>query len=145
MTYFTTGKIFLIPSFDLEVKELEKIDRFMIFLENSNVGKVISRYVKNSSQKGGRPNCNYYRLFATILFGFAFDKYTLREIESACKFDLRYITIMEQTHVNFSTICKFINKVIVPNEKEIFALICTQIKKELRLEFEDAFIDGTKF
>lgn len=145
MTYFTTGKIFLIPSFDLEVKELEKIDRFMIFLENSNVGEVISRYVKNNSQKGGRPNCNYYHLFATILFGFAFDKYTLREIESACKFDLRYITIMEQTHVNFSTICKFINKVIVPNEKEIFALICTQIKKELRLEFEDAFIDGTKF
>lgn len=145
MTYFTTGKIFLIPSFDLEVKELEKIDRFMLFLENSKVGEVISRYVKNNSQKGGRPNCNYYRLFATILFGFAFDKYTLREIEAACKFDLRYITIMEQTHVNFSTICKFINKVIVPNEKEIFALICTQIKKELRLEFEDAFIDGTKF
>lgn len=145
MTYFTTGKIFLIPSFDLEVKEMEKIDRFMLFLENSKVGEVISRYVKNDSHKGGRPNCNYYRLFATILFGFAFDKYTLREIESACRFDLRYITIMEQTHVNFSTICKFINKVIVPNEKEIFALICTQIKKELRLEFEDAFIDGTKF
>ena len=144
MTYFTTSKIFLVPSFELDVKESEKIDKFLLFLENSQVGNVITKYVKNNTSKGGRPNCNYYRLFAAILFGFAFDKYTLREIEKACKFDLRYITIMEQTFVNYSTISKFINNVIVPNEKEVFSLICKQLKKELNIAFEDAFIDGTK-
>lgn len=144
MTYFTTSKIFLVPSFELDVKESEKIDKFLLFLENSQVGNVITKYVKNNTSKGGRPNCNYYRLFAAILFGFAFDKYTLREIEKACKFDLRYITIMEQTFVNYSTISKFINNVIVPNEKEVFSLICKQLKKELNITFEDAFIDGTK-
>ena len=95
MSYFTTSKIFLVPSFDLDEKEQKKIDRFLCFLENSGVGDIISKYI-NKSDKGGRPNCNYYRLFATILFGFAFDKYTLRGIESACKFDLRYISLMEQ-------------------------------------------------
>ncbi len=144
MTYFTTGKIFLVPTFDLDVKERNKIDNFLLFLEKSQVGDVINRYIKNNTSKGGRPNCNYYHLFATILFGFAFDKYTLREIESACKFDLRYITIMGQTFVDYSTISKFINNVIVPNEKEIFSLICKQLKKELNIDFEDAFIDGTK-
>ena len=144
MTYFTTSKIFLVPSFELDVKESEKIDKFLLFLENSQVGNVITKYVKNNTSKGGRPNCNYYRLFAAILFGFAFDKYTLREIEKACKFDLRYITIIEQTFVNYSTISKFINNVIVPNEKEVFSLICKQLKKELNITFEDAFIDGTK-
>ena len=144
MPYFIISKIFLIPSFDLEVKEREKIDRFLLFLENSQVGNVISKYVKNNTIKGGRPNCNYYKLFATILYGFAFDKYTLREIESACKFDLRYITIMEQQQVNYSTISRFINTVIVPNEQLIFSLICNQLKNELSIEFEDAFIDGTK-
>ena len=144
MPYFIISKIFLIPSFDLEEKEREKIDRFLLFLENSQVGNVISKYVKNNTVKGGRPNCNYYKLFATILYGFAFDKYTLREIESACKFDLRYITIMEQQQVNYSTISRFINTVIVPNEQLIFALLCSQLKKELNIEFDDVFIDGTK-
>lgn len=69
MTYFTTSKIFLVPSFELDVKESEKIDKFLLFLENSQVGNVITKYVKNNTSKGGRPNCNYYRLFAAILFG----------------------------------------------------------------------------
>ena len=53
MPYFIISKIFLIPSFDLEVKEREKIDRFLLFLENSQVGNVISKYVKNNTIKGG--------------------------------------------------------------------------------------------
>ena len=132
MSYFTTSKIFLVPSFDLDEKEQKKIDRFLCFLENSGVGDIISKYI-NKSDKGGRPNCNYYRLFATILFGFAFDKYTLRGIESACKFDLRYISLMEQEQVDYSTIARFINKVIIPNEQKIFSLICFQKRNEYRV------------
>lgn len=144
MAYFNTSKVFLTPSFDLEEKEQRKIDRYLCFLENSRVGEIISKYVKYKSSNGGRPNCNYYRLFATILYGFAFDRYTLRKIEEATKFDLRYITIMEQVQVNYSTIARFINTVIVPNEQQIFSLLCLQLKKELNIDFEDAFIDGTK-
>lgn len=145
MSYFTTGKIFLVPSFDLEEKEQQKINQFLQFLEDSGVGAVISKYIQNETQKGGRPNCNYYRLFAVICYGFSFDRCTLREIENACRFDLRYITIMEQCQVDYTTIARFINKVIVPNEEEIFSLLCKQIKKETRILFEDAFIDGTKY
>lgn len=145
MYYFTTSKLFLLPSFDIEVEEQRKIDKFLLFLDNSGVGKIINKYIKNETSKGGRPSCNYYRLFATILYGFAFDKCTLRELETACKFDLRYITLMEQIKIDYTTISKFINKVIVPNEKEIFSKLCLQIKKEAEIEFDDAFIDGTKF
>ena len=145
MSYFTTGKIFLLPSFDLEVKEQQKINQFLQFLEDSGVGAVISKHVQNGTQKGGRPNCNYYRLFAVICYGFAFDRCTLREIENACKFDLRYITIMEQCQVDYTTIARFINKVIVPNEDEFFSLLCKQLKKETGILFDDAFIDGTKY
>ena len=51
MTYFTTSKIFLVPSFELDVKESEKIDKFLLFLENSQVGNVITKYVKNNTSK----------------------------------------------------------------------------------------------
>lgn len=135
----------MLPSFDLEVEEQRKIDKFLLFLDNSGVGEIINRYIKNEISKGGRPSCDYYRIFATILYGFAFDKCTLRELETACKIDLRYITLMEQTKVDYTTFSKFINKVIMPNEKEIFSKLCSQIKKEAEIEFDDAFIDGTKF
>ena len=119
MPYFNTGKIFLVPSFDLEVKERLKMEKFLTLLDNSGVGEIIDKYIKNNTPSGGRPGYNYYRLFATILYGFAFDRYTLRELEDACRFDLRYIYLMEQETPVHTKFCEFINKVIVPNEEEI--------------------------
>ena len=145
MPYFNTGKIFLIPSLDLDVKEREKIDKFLALLDDSGVGRIVDKYIKNNTPSGGRPGYNYYRLFATILYGFAFDRYTLRELEEACMFDLRYIYLMEQETPRHTKFCEFINKVIVPNEEEIFSLINSEIQKVTGIEFEDAFIDGTKY
>ena len=145
MPYFNTEKIFLVPSLDLEVKEKEKMIKFLTLLDNSGVGNVVDRYIKNNTILGGRPGYNYYRLFATILYGFAFDRYTLRDLEDACKYDLRYIYLMEQETPRYTKFCEFINKVIVPNEEEIFSLINLEIKKEIGIIFEDAFIDGTKY
>ena len=116
MPYFNTGKIFLVPSLDLDVKEREKMDKFLALLDGSGVGGIIDRYIKSNTPSGGRPGYNYYRLFATILYGFAFDRYTLRELEEACMFDLRYMYLMEQETPRHTKFCEFINKVIVPNE-----------------------------
>ena len=133
--------------FELEVKQKELLNLFLLMLENSGVGNLIQKYVKNDTKLGGRPNCNYHRLFAAILYGFAFDRFTLRELEDAFQYDLRYIYLMDSTQVDFTTICKFINKVIVPNEEEIFSLIMIQLANEVSivLSESDAFIDGTKY
>ena len=144
MGYFNTRKMFLTPSFELNVEEEEKLLKFLLFLENSNVSSIINKYIENNKGKGGRPNVNYYNLFATIIYGFTFGRDTLRDLEDACLYDLRYIFLMEQTKVSYSTFSHFINKVIVPNEKEIFSLLNLQIKKELNIDFDDAFIEGTK-
>ncbi len=109
MGHFSIGKVFLVPSFDLEEKERRKIDRFLLFLDDSGVGDVVARYVRNGTPSGGRPNCNYYRLFAAILYGFAFDRYTVRDLADACMYDLRYVALMELTFVDYSTVAKFIN------------------------------------
>lgn len=145
MPYFIIEKIFLVPSFELDVKQQEKIFNFLSFLENSGVAEIISKYVKNKSSLGGRPGYNYYHLFAVIIYGFAFKRYTLRELEDACKHDIRFIFIMEQQMPDHSTICDFINKVIVPNESKIFSCLNIQMQKELSLSFKNAYIDGTKY
>lgn len=145
MPYFNTKKFFLFSSFDLEEKEEQKIDKFLSFLDDSSVGIVIDRYIKNNTSSGGRPGYNYFRLFATILYGFAFNRLTLRELSDACKYDLRYIYLMEQERPSYTTFCEFINKVIVPNEEEIFSLINKEICIKTNTDFNDAFIDGTKY
>ncbi len=145
MSYFNTKRLFLVPSFDIEVQEQEKIEKFLMLLDNSGVSNVISKYINNNTSKGGRSGYNYYRLFATIIYGFAFTKCTLRELADACKYDLRFIFLLEQERPRHTKFCDFINRIIVPNEQEIFALISTQIAKEMDIKMDDAFIDGTKF
>ena len=145
MPYFNMERTFLLPSLDLEVKEREKMIKFLSLLNRSGVGNVIDKYINNNTGLGGRPGYDYYRLFATILYGFAFGRCTLRDLEDACKYDLRYIYLMEQATPTYTKFCDFINRVIVPNEDEIFSLINQEIKREIGVEFEDAFIDGTKF
>ena len=148
MGYFTGHQAFFVASLSLNekyVKEVDKLNRFSHLLESSQVGDIISKYVNNTSNKGGRPNVNYYNLFMAILYGFTFGNSTLREIENSCLYDIRYITIMGERFPDHSTICSFINKVIVPNESIIFGLIMKEIIKEMKIELEDAFIDGTKF
>lgn len=145
MTNFTTRKLFLVPSFELDVKETEKLDRFLCVLEKSGVDEIFP--IKDSSllEKGGRPSYNSYDLFATILYGFAFGSPTLRELETSCKYDLRYFYLMQQerpTHIRFG---EFINTVILPNRNRIFSMITNQIIKECHLEIKDIFIDGSKF
>ena len=147
MPYYTIEKQYLFIPFELKVKQKELLNRFLLMLENSGVGDLIQKYVKNDTELGGRPNCNYHRLFASILYGFAFDRFTLRDLEDAFEYDLRYIYLMDSVQVDFTTICKFINKVIVPNEEEIFSLIMKQLATDvgLVLSESDAFIDGTKY
>jgi transposase len=145
MSYFNTKRLFLVPSFDIEVQEQEKIERFLTLSDNSEVANIISKYINNNTSKGGRSGYNYYRLFATIIYGFTFTKCTLRELADACKYDLRFIFLMEQERPRHTKFCDFINRIIVPNEEEIFALISTQIAKEMDIKMDDAFIDGTKF
>ncbi len=145
MAYFSTRKLFLTPSFDLPKKEVEIFDRYYGFLEDSGIAEVIRKYENNTSSVGGRPNVNYYNLFAVILYGFAYGRETLREIEEACQYDIRFISIMEEVRPAYTTISNFINKVIVPNEEEIFGTINKQVMKELNIDMKDVFVDGTKF
>ncbi|MDD7263630.1 MAG: transposase [bacterium] len=94
MGYFTTIQMLLDIPTSLEVKEREEIDSFLLLLEESNVGEIITKNIKSNTSKGGRIGYNKYRMFAMILYGFSYYKVTLRELENACKFDIRFMYIM---------------------------------------------------
>ena len=144
MGYFITSKVLLDIPYTLDVEEKQKIDKFLGFLEETGVGDIISKYVKNNTSKGGRPNVDYYRLFAVIIYAFSYSKATLRQIETLCRFDLRYLHMMYGVAPDFTTISRFINNILLENEREIFYLITFAVAREMKLTFDNFYIDGTK-
>lgn len=144
MKYFTIKRqLFLVHQPNM-LEEYEKIDKFMKILEEFGVSKIIKNVnLKNQICKG-RIGYNSYNLFATIIYCFSKFKDTLRDIEDKCIFDLRVNYIMEGKIPNYSTICLYINNYILPYQYEIFTTINKQIIKELNLNIDNVYNDGTK-
>jgi transposase len=144
MGYFSTRQTFFLYSYTSEVEEYFKLDQYLQFLEDSGVGEILKSVKTNNRPQGGRPEYNRYDMFATILFGFAFTSGSLRDIESSCKYDIRFMTLMRGKKPHFTIIGNYINDYIVPHAEEIFGAVTRQLIKVLNLELEDIFIDGTK-
>lgn len=144
MAYFTMRQSFFLYSYSSVVEESFNIHKYLQFLEDSGVGEILKSVNVKNKNRGGRPEFNRYDMFATILFGFAFTSGSLRDIESACKYDTRFITLMRGKRPHFTVIGDFINDYIVPYAEEIFGAITRQLVTVLKLDLEDVFIDGTK-
>ena len=145
MKYFTINRTFFLAPSLYMLKEYEKIDKFMNLLENSGVAEIIKNIKYRNKKCKGRPGYNPYNLFAAIIYCFAKFKGTLRDIEDKCLFDIRVYYIMEGNVPDHSIIGDFINKYIVPHQYDIFTLINKQIIRELDLNIDDVYNDGTKF
>lgn len=144
MGYFTTRQVFFMCSSSTEVEETTKIDDYLMFLERSGVGEILCRTKPTEKPEGGRPEINRYDLFATILYGFAFGSGTLRDLETACKYDLRYIYLMRNERPSHVVFGNFFNEYIVPNTEQIFSALMNELVKEVGIDLRDVYIDGTK-
>lgn len=144
MPYFTIGKTFLLPSFDISLEERRKLDAFLEILEDSGIGPIIERCAKKNYRAGRKPY-NPYRLFASIIYGFAKHSGSVRKIEESLNYDLRFIYLMEQERPSYATISSFLNNVVVPNQQEMFSKIIASVIERFDIDIDDVFLDGTKF
>jgi transposase len=108
MAYFTMRQSFFLYSYSSVVEESFNIHKYLQFLEDSGVGEILKSVNVKNKNRGGRPEYNRYDMFAAILFGFAFTSGSLRDIESACKYDTRFITLMRGKRPHFTVIGDFI-------------------------------------
>lgn len=145
MGYFITRQLLLDIPTTLDSEEKQKIDDFLHLLDQCNIEKIIDDYSKNNTPKGGRKGYDPYSLFATILYGFAVAKITLRELEEYCKFDIRFFYLMNNEKPTYATFCNFINGCIKPNIDVFFSRISLKIFQSLNISFDIAYLDGTKF
>ena len=123
MKYFSTHNEFMSCFLSISIEEREKLDKFLDIIDESGVGKIIEKELNNSNETRGRKPFNPYKLFAAIIYGFSKHSGSLRKIEESINFDLRFIYLMEETHPSYVTISKFLNNIVVKNQREIFSCI----------------------
>ncbi len=143
MVHFSSNGDQLFYSFPIQVEEKEKLDAFLNLLESSGVWKYLS-LPENSLPETGRPSYNPFKLFAAILLGFSIGQASLREIESSCKNDLRFLYFLDFSSPSFSTISRFILDVIGPRMTEIYACITLALFHKCGIQMDTVFLDGTK-
>lgn len=144
MPYFTTKQLGLFSSYQLNKKEEEKLNRFLLFLENSGVGKIIYQECYKDHSKGGRPPYNYYNLFAASIYAFSKHPGTLRKIEESFKYDVRFMYLMDNENPSYAKIGEFLNNLFVKFHHIIYSLLVNQFIKETGINVDDCFLDGTK-
>ncbi len=142
MGKFSTKQGFLFYCSAIYVEEQEKIDAFLELLDKSGVEKYLD--VKSKYEEFGRPEFNPYAMFATIVYGFAMGNTTLRNLESSCRNDIRFMYLMEGKTPSHAAFSRFINKVIKPKALEIFCIVVKAIFDVLNISMDTCFIDGTK-
>ena len=144
MAYFTTHQGYFFLCSDISSEEKQKLNDYLLVLEESGVGKIIEKAIGGRQETGGRPSYNPYRLFATLLYAFSRHSGSLRRIEESMRFDIRFMYLMDQKTPSYSTISRFCNNVVVARRRELFSCIMKEIVKRYGMDISDAFVDGTK-
>ena len=141
-------KTFFVDCYTSNVEQSQKIDKFLSLLSKSGVCDFIKdiRKQKNKNDEiGGRPSFNPYNMLATVLYNFAFEKGTLRDIEDKCKNDLRCIYMLQGEQPTHSSFGNFINEYVLPHQSKIFSLITKTIFEECKINMNNQHLDGTKY
>lgn len=142
MGNFSTKEGFLFYPSTIHVEEEEEINEFLALLDESGVEKYIK--TKNEYDNLGRPEIDPYSMLAAVLYGFAMGSPTLRDLESSCRNDLRYMYTMESRTPSYAAFSRFINEVIKPSAFDIFTTIVKTIFSKCKIDMDTCFIDGTK-
>lgn len=144
MPYFITKQLSLFSSYQLNKKEEEKLNKFLLFLENSGIGELIHQECYKDHSKGGRPPYNYYNLFAASIYAFSKHPGTLRKIEESFKYDVRFMYLMDNENPSYAKIGEFLDNLFVKFHHKIYSLLVSEFIKETGINIDDCFLDGTK-
>jgi len=84
-------------------------------------------------------------LFEIVVFGYMQKKYSTRQIEEACRTDIRFMWILQGEPVpDHSTIDRFLDKRLAPVIEALFYQLVMRLYELKEVRFKNMFVDGTK-
>lgn len=131
----------LILPLDLSVK-INKNDPVVTF--DNLINKLdLNKYFSEDIYMVGRKGYKSTTLLKIVLFGYMINIRSLRELESACKNDIRFMWLSDNIEPSHQTLGNFINKLKYKIEDIFYDLNKLIINIE-GIELDTLFIDGTK-
>ena len=84
-------------------------------------------------------------LFEVLVFAYMNGIYSSRDIESACRNDIRFMWILQNAPVpDHATIARFQNERLASVIENLFYQLINKLSALGEIEFENLFVDGTK-
>lgn len=121
------------------IEENDPIRSFCELLEGVN----LKAYVKHNTK--GRHDYEDLTLLRILLFATMNQITSLREIEAACRNDIRFIWLGQGIRPSHMTFQRLINERLKGRFEEIFIDINTHLIEKERIHTDVLYIDGTKF
>ena len=121
---------------------LGKIKSLLDLLEESGVARYFPE--PEAPNLGGRPDYDPCSMFAAVALAFSMKTSSLRDIESLCRFDVRFRAILGGQVPSHESFQRFINGVVSPSADGIFGCVARAIAARFSLPLADHFVDGTK-
>lgn len=109
-------------------------------VEGVNIFKYVN--FKNRNVRGYNPVC----MFKAVLLAFALDGYaSVRKLEDSCRHDIRFRFLMNGETPSHMSFQRFIHDDLKMGIEEIFYEINQYIEKQVQIDTDVLYIDGTKF
>jgi transposase len=88
---------------------------------------------------------NPITMFELLVFGYMNRKFSSREIEEACRIDIRFMWILQDESVpDHSTIARFQNERLTPVIEGLFYQVVEKLIEMGEVSYKSVFVDGTK-
>lgn len=92
----------------------------------------------------GREPYNPFMMLKVILFSEMLGGMSYRELENACKNDIRFMFLAEEQTPSHNTFKNFVNNHLINNIHDIFLIINKYLIEVNNINIDELYIDGTK-
>ncbi|MFH0993639.1 MAG: IS1182 family transposase [bacterium] len=121
---------------------IEPTDSVITFIEVLG-GMDLSKYFV-SKPSVGRLGYNAMTLMKIVLFAMMENKRSLREMEKACRTDIRFMWLAGEAKPTHATFQHFINGCLKDNIETILRDVTMMIAKKTKIDLKTSYLDGTK-
>ena len=123
----------------IKIDEDDMVVSFLKALEGVN----LSKYFKRGKCRG-RKGYDRCKLLKAVLFAYMLCDNDLRSMESFCKYDIRFMYIMDEETPSFMTFERLLKDYLIKSIDDIFFEPSNNIGTLMKINKKIQYIDGTK-
>ena len=123
----------------IKISESDSVRKLIEICEELDYTELFATYIRKWKK------VNPITLFELLVFGYMNGRFSSRDIEEACRTDIRFMWILQDEPVpDHSTISRFQNKRLTPVIEELFYQVIEKLIGLGEVSYKNVFIDGTK-